>query len=219
MTIFNSLKHCLFNFNLLNTFCTILGLLVVAKTKDTERHFRMAFAAQRIKKRYRAVAFGRIQEESGVIEEPISGKASETRYRVISRTRCNDSRANGWITTVDLYPVSGRKHQIRRHLKHIGHPIWGDRRYGWYTKKEAPEEDLSEDDKLDLLHATTVEDDAHARLCLWAMEICVPHPTTDAPVHIVLPKEPDWISQLLKIQEKIYFDSLLDEELKSASES
>jgi tRNA pseudouridine32 synthase / 23S rRNA pseudouridine746 synthase len=186
------------------------GLLVVAKTKESERYLRMAFAQQRCKKRYRAVVFGRVEADSGIIEEPVSGKSAETRYQVISRTRCNDPRANGWISTVDLFPVSGRKHQIRRHLKHIGHPIWGDRRYSWYTKELTCDEEceLSEDDKLNQLLVTTVEKDAHARLCLWAMEINVPHPRTNEFVSISLSKEPDWIAQLVKYQEKIFFQSL-----------
>lgn len=186
------------------------GLLVMAKTKESERCLRLAFAQQRCKKRYRAVVFGRVEADSGIIQEPVSGKSAETRYQVITRTRCNDPRANGWITTVDLFPVSGRKHQIRRHLKHIGHPIWGDRRYSWYTKETICEieEELSEDDKLNKLLMTSVEKDAHARLCLWAMEISLPHPRTHEFVGIALSKEPEWIGQLVKYQEKLYSQSL-----------
>ena len=74
-------------------------------------------------------------EGKGEVESPINGKPSLTRYEVIRRTRCDDPRAGGgWITTVDLYPVTGRKHQLRRHMKMLGHPIWGDRRYAPYVK-------------------------------------------------------------------------------------
>ena len=186
------------------------GLLVVAKTKESERNLRMAFAQRSCHKRYRAVAFGRIEPESGVIEEPVSGKPAETRYQVISRAPCRDPRANGWITVVDLFPVSGRKHQIRRHLRHIGHPIWGDKRYSWYFKEESSgiDEELSEADELDLLFRTTVEEDKHSRLCLWAMEISLPHPRTTELVTVCLTEEPEWISQLLKFEEKLYVQSL-----------
>jgi 23S rRNA-/tRNA-specific pseudouridylate synthase len=186
------------------------GLLVLAKTKESERHLRMAFAQQLCHKRYRAVAFGRVEADSGVIHEPVSGKPAETRYQVILRVPCNDPRANGWITIVDLFPVSGRKHQIRRHLKHIGHPIWGDKRYSCYTKDEASpvDEELSEDDKLDLLFRTTVEQNPHSRLCLWAMEISLPHPETNVLVTIGLAKEPEWISQLVTLQKQLVAQSL-----------
>ncbi|KAI2510883.1 pseudouridine synthase [Fragilaria crotonensis] len=186
------------------------GLLVLAKTKESERHLRMAFAQQRCHKRYRAVAFGRVEADSGVINERVSGKPAETRYQVILRAPCCDPRANGWITILDLFPVSGRKHQIRRHLKHIGHPIWGDKRYSGYSKDESPvvDEELSEDDKLDLLFETTVEQDPHSRLCLWAMEITLPHPTTNALVTIGMAKEPEWISQLMMFQEQLFAQSL-----------
>jgi RluA family pseudouridine synthase len=186
------------------------GLLVLAKTKESERHLRMSFAERRCRKRYRAVAFGNIETESGVVNEPVSGKPAETRYQVILRSPCQDPRANGWITVVDVFPVSGRKHQIRRHLKHIGHPIWGDRRYAWYTKEESSiaDEDVSEGDELDLLFRTTVDQDPHSRLCLWATEISLPHPKTNELVTIGLAKEPEWISQLLKFEEQLYAQSV-----------
>lgn len=185
------------------------GCLVMAKNKETEVTLRTAFATHSaVKKRYRAIVFGSIAPPEGVISEPISGKASETRYQVISRTRSLDARGKGWMTTVDCFPVTGRKHQIRRHLKHIGHPIWGDKRYGWYEKtQKSKEQETLMEDKLERLHKTTVEEDPHARLCLWAMEISVPHPKTGATVRGMLQKEPEWMTHLLEQQEKLYFAS------------
>jgi 23S rRNA-/tRNA-specific pseudouridylate synthase len=60
-----------------------------------------------------------------------------TYYSVVSYTRCSHVLLKGWITTVDLYPVTGRNHQLRKHMKLVGHPMWGDKQYGPYGKKDA----------------------------------------------------------------------------------
>jgi len=186
------------------------GLLVLAKSKDSEKHLKTSFSKHQCKKRYRAVVFGKVKNTSNKIVEPISGKPAETYYDVVRHTRCVHPRANGWITTLDLRPISGRKHQIRKHLKHIGHPIWGDQRYAHYVKNHRSmddQDDLSDDEKVDYLHRTSVKDNAHARLCLWAMEISFPHPLTANPVHVSLSEEPKWIAELLEYQEALYYGS------------
>ena len=65
--------------------------------------------------------------QDGVIDEPIDDRSASTRYSVINVTR---SLRSGWITTLDLHPLSGRTHQLRRHLAHLRHPIVGDQQYG-----------------------------------------------------------------------------------------
>jgi RluA family pseudouridine synthase len=177
------------------------GLLMLAKNKASERHLRMALAEQKCRKRYRALVLGSISSDEGEISEPIEGKTSLTRYQVVNRTRCPEPIS--WITTVDCFPVTGRKHQIRRHMKHIGHPIWGDMRYGRQQKKGKEEENNPSVEKLLTI---SVEQDPYSRLCLWAMEISVPHPTSNQYITVVLPKEPEWISRLLSYQEKLYYD-------------
>ena len=122
------------------------GLLVVAKTHSSEVALKKCFSDKTIRKRYRAIVFGRLEGTAapasaslkslppssselsnhlkGTIDSPISGKESLTHYTVVSYTRCPLAKAHGWITTVDLEPVTGRQHQLRRHLKLVGHPIW-----------------------------------------------------------------------------------------------
>jgi RluA family pseudouridine synthase len=175
------------------------GLLMLAKNKTSERHLRMALEQQKCRKRYRALVLGSISTDEGEISEPVEGKAALTRYKVVNRTRCPEPIS--WITTVDCFPVTGRKHQIRRHMKLIGHPIWGDTRYGRQRKIG------NEDDKsltVEKLSTISVEQDPYSRLCLWAMEISFPHPTSNKYITVVLPKEPEWISRLLAYQEKLY---------------
>lgn len=173
------------------------GLLVIAKTKVCESKLKFSFADRSCCKRYLALALGRIEPTEGTIEVPVSGKPAVTHYRVLHYTRSDDEMANGWVTTVELHPVTGRKHQLRRHLKHLGHPIWGDKRYAPYRK--ANETAMNQ---ADVIHSTSVEHDSHIRLCLWATEISFPHPDTGMNLTVSLHSQPQWLTSLLACQEQ-----------------
>ena len=179
------------------------GLLVLAKTKAAEVELKKCFVSRSCRKRYLALTLGRIEPPEGTIDEAISRKPATTHYKVVQYTRCIDNMATGgWVTLVDLHPMTGRQHQIRRHLKYIDHPIWGDKRYAPYRKCKAPSETVSDVSKADLINSTTVEKDPHARLCLWAVEITFPHPETGVDLTATLKDSPDWLESLLAYQEK-----------------
>lgn len=173
------------------------GLLVIAKTKICESKVKSSFAGGSCRKRYLALALGRIEPPGGTIEVPVSGKPAVTHYRVLNYTRSVDKMTNGWVTTVELHPATGRKHQLRRHLKHLGHPIWGDKRYAPYGK--ANETAMNQ---ADVIHSTNVEHDSHIRLCLWAMEVSFPHPDTGRDLTVSLHSQPQWLTSLLAYQEQ-----------------
>ena len=134
------------------------GLLVMARGLANQRTLNRAFSERRVHKRYVAVVEGHLTapgEEWNLIHLPICldwpnrplhivdaqhGKPSTTRWRVLARL---DQPAPA--TRVDLEPVTGRSHQLRVHLKAIGHPILGDSLY-------ATPEGLARADRL-LLHA------------------------------------------------------------------
>lgn len=129
------------------------GLLVVPITKPTLSNLARQFQQRQIEKRYQAVVAGLIEQDQGTIKAPLmcdwpnrprqmvhpEGKPSVTHFRVLHR----DHRLQH--TYVDLFPVTGRSHQLRVHLLHIGHPILGDNLY-------APEPTIAESHRL-LLHA------------------------------------------------------------------
>ncbi len=102
------------------------GLVVVAKTRSAHAHLGWQFQRRQIEKRYRAVVVG-LLEGKGIIEADIEGRAARTRYVAREAGR---SLHGGWITRVDVYPETGRTHQIRRHLASLGTPVLGDARYG-----------------------------------------------------------------------------------------
>ena len=115
------------------------GLMLFARGAAAQRALSMAFEQRQIAKRYDAVVEGQPADDAGRIEAPLAadwpnrprqmvdaqrGKPSLTLWRVLSRSE------PGNATRLALQPVTGRSHQLRVHLLHIGHPIRGDRLYG-----------------------------------------------------------------------------------------
>jgi 23S rRNA pseudouridine1911/1915/1917 synthase len=113
------------------------GCLVVAKTDEAHRALSAQFAERKIDKIYLALVAGKMRRSAGTIEEKIGrhpvyrqrmsahstrGREAKTEYRVIS--------ASNEMSLVECKLHSGRTHQIRVHLQHLGHPLLGDKVYG-----------------------------------------------------------------------------------------
>ena len=100
------------------------GLMLVAHQKKAAAALAELFRGRKIEKHYRAVASGTFapSQEPITVETPIDGRSARTLVRVLE-TR--DAR-----TLLDVEIETGRKHQIRRHLAELGHPVIGDRLYG-----------------------------------------------------------------------------------------
>ncbi|NPD93219.1 RluA family pseudouridine synthase [Xylanibacter muris] len=116
------------------------GLLVVAKTPEAKTELGAQFFNKTTHRSYCAIVWGNISEDTGRIEGNIgrdpkdrlrmavfppgsdTGKSAVTHYRVVERF--------GYVTLVECILETGRTHQIRAHMKHIGHPLFSDERYG-----------------------------------------------------------------------------------------
>ncbi|MBR1519071.1 MAG: RluA family pseudouridine synthase [Prevotella sp.] len=116
------------------------GLLVVAKTPEAKTSLGVQFFNKTTHRSYLALVWANFQEDEGRIEGNIArdprdrlrmtvlppdseqGKPAVTHYRVVERF--------GYVTLVECILETGRTHQIRAHMRHIGHPLFGDERYG-----------------------------------------------------------------------------------------
>lgn len=118
------------------------GLLVVAKNDAAYRHLQQQFKQRVVHKTYLALTEGILEATHGVIEAPIGrhpqqrkrmavlprgGREARTEYRVLEYFAQH--------TLVEAEPVTGRTHQIRIHFAFIGHPVSGDRVYGFRKQK------------------------------------------------------------------------------------
>ncbi|MDC8005475.1 RluA family pseudouridine synthase [Aureisphaera galaxeae] len=117
------------------------GLLVVAKTEHAMTHLSKQFFDKTTEREYVALVWGNVEEEEGTVEgnigrhpknrlqntvflgdEADKGKPAVTHYEVLERL--------GYVTLVSCRLETGRTHQIRVHMKHIGHTLFNDERYG-----------------------------------------------------------------------------------------
>ena len=139
------------------------GLLVVAKCDEAHLSLSKQIAEKSCRRIYRGITEGVIKNDDGVIIAPIgrspsdrkkmavvsSGKYAETHYRVLERFKEN--------TYAEFELKTGRTHQIRVHVKHIGHPIVGDEVYGYSKQRFNLDSHLLHAYKLILKHPKSGE--------------------------------------------------------------
>lgn len=115
------------------------GLLVVAKSEGSHAFLAKQFFDHTIERRYIALVWGNMEADEGTVtgniarsvkdrlkmavyDDPAIGKHAVTHYRVLRRF--------GYVTLIECRLETGRTHQIRVHMEHIGHPLFNDERYG-----------------------------------------------------------------------------------------
>ncbi|TAD99714.1 MAG: RluA family pseudouridine synthase [Bacteroidetes bacterium] len=116
------------------------GLLVIAKTDEAMVHLAKQFYNHSIERTYVALVWGDVEKDSATIhgnlgrsakdrrivsvlpEDDINGKVAITHYEVLERMR--------YVSLIQCKLETGRTHQIRAHMKHVGHPLFGDKTYG-----------------------------------------------------------------------------------------
>lgn len=177
------------------------GALIFALSPSAARHFTDAFASGGVRKTYLAVVRG-IPPQHGTVDYPLKEKLDE-KSDMMART---DKPAQSAVTdfktlahcefpvAVDKYPTTryalvqaqprtGRKHQIRRHLHHIGHPLIGDVNYG--------------SGKHNRFFADRFQ---NRRLLLACTDLHFPHPTAPfETVHVRAPLAPEFMNLLREL--------------------
>ncbi|MFQ5424236.1 MAG: RluA family pseudouridine synthase [Phycisphaerae bacterium] len=182
------------------------GVLIVAKTDEAHWRLSLQFEQRTTQKTYLAVVHGEPEFDEDVIDAAIGqhptvhdryiatgfaermggrfarklGKSAITRYRVEERF--------GGFSLVRLFPKTGRTHQIRIHMSHIGHPIVGDPFYG--GRHVSRRQVTGRPDESD--------EPAFTRQMLHARRLVVQHPIRGTPLELEAPLPPD-LSELLSL--------------------
>jgi 23S rRNA pseudouridine1911/1915/1917 synthase len=160
------------------------GVMVVARTAPAYLRLSRAFAQREVEKRYLAIAYGAPAPAAGTIEAPIGrhplrrkemavipgGRPARTGYRTLV--------ARAGISLVELDLGTGRTHQIRVHLKHLGHPLVGDPVYGEARWRGLPRPVQA-----------PLRDFPRPALHAWRLRF--PHPVTARPVEAEAPVPED----------------------------
>ncbi len=117
------------------------GLLVVAKTNDAHLFLSDQLGDRSLSREYYALVHGNIKEDTGTIDAPIGRYENDRKKMTVTNKNSREAVTDffveerfGMYTLVRCKLRTGRTHQIRVHMKHIGHPIVGDKTYG--AKKE-----------------------------------------------------------------------------------
>ena len=173
------------------------GVLVFALNPEAAKVLTAQFEAQQVAKIYLAVVRGH-PLESGVIDHPLSrirddyewkgadmeseAQAAVTRYRRLATAECDvavDKYPTSRYALVELDPLTGRRHQLRRHLKHISHPIIGDSTYGKGRHNRFFQQAFG----------------CH-RMLLASVSLALTHPVTGQPLTLIAPLADDFMNVL-----------------------
>lgn len=183
------------------------GIILIAKTELALWRLGRQFEHRRVRKTYNAIVHGRIDRDEDVIDAPIgkhpkikekyavdrrtgrpypaTTKPAVTRYKVLERLRGAD-RSRASFSFVEMYPKTGRTHQLRVHMSWLGHPIVGDRMYGGGPVYRSQLEG----------HPDRAEGPLIARQALHARRIRFHHPRTDEPMELEAPLPEDFVQTL-----------------------
>ncbi|MBN1258019.1 MAG: RluA family pseudouridine synthase [Planctomycetes bacterium] len=189
------------------------GVVLVSKDICAKRDLQLQFENRTVTKTYLALVLGNLKLEQGEIDQPlgpklnstnrviqdvrndVEGKASQTCYWALERFQARVDGENSKFTLVRVAPKTGRQHQIRVHLKSIGHPLVADHLYGdnhgmsW----ESPEGESGQLERF-ALHAETLD---------------IIHPITREEIHFTAPPPPDFDGCLTALRKGWPLESFL----------
>lgn len=170
------------------------GVMIVAKHDAAHRKLTDEWSTERVRKEYVALVYGTPSCERGTVDAPIGrdprdrkrmavvagGRAAITEYEVAERLR--------YVSLVRCRLRTGRTHQIRVHMKHLGHPIVGDPMYSGPQWRGIPDKRVQK-----LLSSL-------GRQMLHAAKITFAHPSSGAPMTLEAPLPPDFAAVLAQFR-------------------
>jgi 23S rRNA pseudouridine1911/1915/1917 synthase len=188
------------------------GVLVVAK--DNQVHHRLSgqFERREVTKEYRAIAWGVIERDSDFIETHVCVNPQAREKMMVCEPGGNARHAVTFyevleryydFTYVRLFPKTGRTHQLRVHLRHLGHPIVADRLYGGRPALPKSYLDPAQPVRRDSRKPPEIVDDADVlirRQALHAYRLSFRHPVTGAQMEFEAPLPPDMENTLAALR-------------------
>lgn len=149
------------------------GVMVIAKNNFSHLELAKQFKEHSIERRYMALVAGRVEFDEGIVDVPLKRHILERKKMIVSftqeakpaRTFYRVLKRYSDFTALELFPQTGRTHQLRVHLAYLGHPILGDTTYG--KKKN------------------------FSRLALHAKDLGFTHPTTKEFMKFTSPLPPE----------------------------
>lgn len=140
------------------------GIMIVAKTQRAMDNLKIQFLDRKIHKKYLAITHGSFKKEECTIDRPIGRSEKNRKKMTINGTNSKSAisiirrrQTTNQFSLLEVEILTGRTHQIRVHLKSIGHPIVGDTLYGWKKEKVREAHQLLHAHKLALTHPITGE--------------------------------------------------------------
>jgi 23S rRNA pseudouridine1911/1915/1917 synthase len=176
------------------------GVMVVARTDGAHRELARQLEAREVKRVYRALVWGQPRDREGRIEAPLGRSARDRKkFAVVTRggrfaaTRFKVVRSFSYVSELLLRLETGRTHQIRVHLAHEGHPVFGDPEYGG---RRGPLQKLPPASRARA--AMLLSDMDHQ--ALHAETIAFTHPVTGVPLEFTRPVPPDFAAVLRALE-------------------
>jgi len=179
------------------------GVMVVAKTNFAHLKLAQQFAEHKVDKRYLAVVVGEPEFEHKVIAAPLMKHPDDPeKFAVANRSAVAshivDAVTEIWVrerfrgfALLEVRPITGRTHQIRVHLQHLGLPVAGDETYNGRAKALKMARGLKRDDLLNELQSLNGQ-------ALHAWKLTFVHPRTNEPISVEAPL-PDDMRKLLAL--------------------
>jgi len=166
------------------------GLLLIAKTADAHRRLTRMIERREVQRVYAALAWGHLARSPVDIEAPITRNPKDRKRMTVlagGRHAVTHARVIAKFAQTDLLRVTlgtGRTHQIRVHLAHVGHPVVGDREYAFGGSRRVTPSERQVAERLEALAP---------RQLLHAAQLAFPHPVSGA--RLVLRSE--WPAELM----------------------
>ena len=105
------------------------GVFIIAKNRDTAKLLTSLFRLRKIHKTYLAICYGELETDKGTFDHDLVRHEGNKKIIEKSRTIYKVLDKNSSCTLLEMNPITGRKHQLRKQLSLIGHPIYGDDKY------------------------------------------------------------------------------------------